>query len=113
MVSYAGLGVVPLEVAAITGRPSLLIRVMIPKAAKRRFGVGGVEFGVVSAAKFTALSPCLRLIRHAIERAKGRFDVGIVALVVRFELHMVVGIVEKPDKPVGAAPSSASVEIPQ
>jgi hypothetical protein len=38
MVAYAGFAVVSLELAAVAVRPPLLIRVMIPKAAKRRFG---------------------------------------------------------------------------
>jgi hypothetical protein len=48
--------------------------------------------------------PCLGLIRHSVKRTKGRFGVGIVTLVLRLALHMVVGLVEKPNQPVDLVP---------
>jgi len=52
------------------------------------------------------LPPSLRLIRHSVKRAKGRFGVPavLVLVAVRFALHMVVGLVEKPDKSVDLVP---------
>lgn len=46
LIGDAGFAVVDLEVAAAAGSPSLLIGVVIPKAAKGRFGVGVVPLVV-------------------------------------------------------------------
>jgi hypothetical protein len=66
-----------------------LIDVHITDAAKGRFVVCVVLLCVDREAKLAgSLLPRLQLIRHAVERAKGRFGLAIVRLVVRLPLHV-------------------------
>jgi hypothetical protein len=120
VIADAEFGGVGLEVTATACGPSLLGMVVI-QAAKARFKVGRVLLGVDFDSIFAeALPVAVLLVQHAVEAAK--IGLAIVAasapahagkgllgaerrlVIVRLQLHVVVGIVQKPDEPVYLIP---------